>query len=78
MNTAAKFLCLVWFVRIVAHGPAECLDPGLHNVRRPPDAVELGAVAEHGYNISRVFLLVPHELEGNTPKHGDTNDQETG
>lgn len=44
---------------------------------RPLDTIEFRAVAQHGYNISRIFFLVAYELESNTPKHGNANDNET-
>lgn len=65
------------FVRVVAHGPAQGLDPRLHDVGCPLDAIEFRAVTQHGYNISGVFFLVAYELESNTPKHGYANDNET-
>lgn len=68
---------MLGFVGIVAHGPAQGLDPRLHDVGCPLDTVESRAVAQHGYNVSGVIFLVAYELESNTPKHGDANDNET-
>ena len=41
-------------------------------------AVELGAVAEHGNDVRRIFLLVSDELEGDAPEHGHTDEDEAG
>jgi hypothetical protein len=78
MDATAKFLRLVWLVGVVAHRPTEGFDPGLHDMRRPLNAVELCTMTEHSYNVSRIFFLVSDELECNTPKHGDANDHEAG
>lgn len=77
LDTVSKFLRLLGFVGVVAHGPAQGRDPSLHDTRRPLDAVEFRAVAQHGHNVSGVIFLVAYELEGNTPKHGDADDHET-
>jgi hypothetical protein len=68
---------LLGFVGVVAHGPAQGLNPRLHDVGRPLNTIEFCAVAQHGYNISGVFFFVAYEFESNTPKHGDANDNKT-
>lgn len=77
MDTSLQFLRLLGFVGVVSHGPAQGLNPCLHNVRRPLDTIEFCAVAQHGYNVSRVLFLVSYEFESNTPKHSDANDNES-
>lgn len=77
VDTVSKFLRLLGFVGVVTHGPAQGLDPRLHDAGRPLDTVEFRAVAQHGYDVSGVIFLVAYELEGNTPKHGDADDNET-
>lgn len=67
---------MLGFVGVVAHGPAQGLNPCLHDVGCPLDTIEFCAVAQHGYNVSGVFFFVAYELESNTPKHGDANDNE--
>lgn len=68
---------LLGFVGVVAHGPAQGLNPCLHDMGRPLDTIEFRAVAQHGYNVGGVFFLVAYKLKSNTPKHGDTNDNES-
>ena len=78
LDAIPELIDALWLVAIIAHRPTQRLDPVLHDLRGPLDTVELGAVAEHGDNVRRVFLLVSDELEGDAPEHGDADEDQTG
>lgn len=65
------------FVGVIAHGPAQGLNPCFHDMGSPLDTIEFCAVAQHGYNISGVLFLVAYKFKSNTPKHSDANDNES-
>ena len=75
-DTVPELVDALGLVAIVAHRPTQGLYPVLHDLGRPLYAVELGAVAEHGDDVCRVFLLVSDELEGDAPEHGDADEDE--
>lgn len=75
-DTVPELIDALRLVAVVPHRPAQRLDPVLHDLGCPLYAVELGAMAKHGNDVCRVFLLVSDELEGDAPEHGDADEDE--